>query len=107
MYYGLASTTPPLYAKPRAKVKGGCLSCDEGHNSPEALQGNLLLRRGLRGLCAGLLKDSAVLRESVRFSEIFPEGDRGHVTFGMFFIGTKFVKLSQRIVCPRPEEKEV
>ena len=28
MYYGLASTTPPLYAKPRAKVKGGCLSCE-------------------------------------------------------------------------------
>ena len=28
LYYRLASTTPPLYAKPRAKVKGGCLSCD-------------------------------------------------------------------------------
>ena len=27
LHYGLASTTPPLYAKPRAKVKGGCLSC--------------------------------------------------------------------------------
>ena len=28
LYYGLASTTLPLYAKPRAKVKGDCLSCD-------------------------------------------------------------------------------
>ena len=28
LYYGLASTTLPLYAKPRAKVKGGCLSCE-------------------------------------------------------------------------------
>ena len=28
MYYGLASATLPLYAKPRAKVKGGCLSCE-------------------------------------------------------------------------------
>ena len=28
LYYRLASTTLPLYAKPRAKVKGGCLSCD-------------------------------------------------------------------------------
>ena len=26
LYYGLASTTLPLYAKPCAKVKGGCLS---------------------------------------------------------------------------------
>ena len=28
LYYGLASTTLPLYAKPRPKVKGGCVSCD-------------------------------------------------------------------------------
>ena len=28
LYYGLASTTLPLYAKPRAKVNGGCLSCE-------------------------------------------------------------------------------
>ena len=28
LYYGLASTTPPLYAKSCAKVKGGCLSCE-------------------------------------------------------------------------------
>ena len=33
LYYGLASTTLPLYAKPRAKVKGGCLSCDSGSSS--------------------------------------------------------------------------
>ena len=28
LYYGLASGTLPLYAKPCAKVKGGCASCD-------------------------------------------------------------------------------
>ena len=28
LYYGLASTTLPLYAKPRPKVKGGCVSCE-------------------------------------------------------------------------------
>ena len=35
LYYGLASTTLPLYAKPRAKVKGGCLSRERGGLFPQ------------------------------------------------------------------------
>ena len=35
LYYGLASTTPPLHAKPRTKVKGGCLPCDSTQYNTE------------------------------------------------------------------------
>ena len=39
LYYGQASTTLPLYAKPRAKVKGGCLSCERESSSALQPQG--------------------------------------------------------------------
>ena len=62
LYYGLASMTLPLYAKPRAKVKGGCLSCNccNVHRFPDSLPWKM--QACLSTLCSVFVVAVAIVR---------------------------------------------